>query len=71
MNWLDKYGIRRTLTLGTAVWMTWEVSVWSMHYAVTTSLPGLEAAAVITAVQAPVAAFAGYVFKQYIEGKKP
>lgn len=70
MNWLDRYGVRRTLTLTAAVWMTWKVSYWSMHFAVTTALPGMEAAAVIAAVQAPISVFAGYVFKAYVEGKK-
>lgn len=70
MNWIDRYLVIRRAVLLAALWMTVEVVHWGMHYASTTQIPGLEAAAVLTAVQAPVVAFGGYVFKWYVESKR-
>jgi hypothetical protein len=68
-DWIDKRGIIRRVVLGLAIWMTWKVSVWGMHYASITTLPGLDAAAVIAAVTAPITLFAGAVFKAYVESR--
>lgn len=70
MNWIDKYLVIRRTVLLTALWMTIEVQQWSMHYASVSLLTGLDIAAVLTAVQAPVVAFGAYVFKWYVESKK-
>ena len=68
-DWLDNRGVIRRVVLGVAIWMTWEVSAWSMWYAVGNARPGLEIAAIIGAVTAPVAAFGGYVFKVYLDSR--
>lgn len=64
-----KLGIRRTLVLALAVWMTWRISEWGMQFAVGNERNGVEIAAIIAAVTAPITLFAGTVFKTYVEGK--
>jgi len=60
----------RIAVLTTAILMTLEVSRWSMWFAVGNARPGLEIAAILAAVQAPVTLFAGTVFRAYIESRK-
>lgn len=74
MNWLDlllnKYRLVRIAVIAMAIWMTWEVSAWAMWFAVGNARPGLEIAAILAAVQAPVTLFAGTVFRAYIDSRK-
>ena len=67
MNWIDRYKITRRAVLVTAIWMVWAVSEWSMWFATGNDRNGMEIAAIIAAVQAPVMLFAGTVFKVYAE----
>lgn len=62
---LDRYRVTRRLTLGIAIWMTWQVSEWAMGFAVGNARNGMEIATIIAAVTAPVTVFGGYVFKVY------
>ena len=66
---VDKYGIVRRTVLVIAIWMTWNVSVWAMSYVMTSSRPGIDLAAIIAAVTAPVTMFATHVFKAYLESR--
>ena len=50
--------------------MTWRVSVWAMGFAETSPRPGIDIAAIIAAVTAPVTLFAGSVFKGYLESRE-
>ncbi len=68
-DWIDSRGIVRRIVLGIAMWMTWRVSVWGMAYANSSTLPGVEQAAVIAAVTAPITRFAGAVFKAYLDAR--
>lgn len=74
MKWLDlilnKYRAVRIAVLTTAIWMTWVASEWSMWFAVGNDRNGMEIAAILAAVQAPITLFAGIVFKAYIESRK-
>ncbi len=70
MNFIDQYSVVRRLVLGIAIWMTWAVSEWAMWFAVDNARNGVEIAAIIAAVTAPVTVFGGYVFKVYAESKK-
>lgn len=65
--WIDKYKITRRAVLVTAIWMTWAASEWAMWFATGNARNGMEIAAIIAAVQAPVMAFTGMVFKVYAE----
>lgn len=69
MKWIDDYQVIRRLVLATAIWMTWEVSRWSMWFATGNERDGMQIAAMLAAIQAPVTLFAGTVFKAYVEGK--
>lgn len=69
MKWIDEYQVVRRLVLATAIWMTWAVSEWSMWFATGNSRNGMEIAAMLTAIQAPVVLFAGTVFKAYVDSK--
>lgn len=55
---------RRALLIFACV-LTWLVTHYSFEYASASALPGLEVAAVITAIQAPVTALLGYMVKLY------
>lgn len=69
MSWIDKYLIIRRVTLAIAIWMTWVSAEWAMWFATGNSRNGMEIAAILAAVQAPVMAFTGMVFKVYAENK--
>jgi hypothetical protein len=69
MLWIDKYAVVRRVVLGIAIWMTWAVSEWSMWFATGNSRNGMEIAAILAAIQAPVMLFAGTVFKVYADSK--
>ncbi len=66
---VSKFIPTRTVVLGTAIWMTWAVSDWAMWFAVDNGRNGMEIAAIIGAVTAPICAFGGYVFKAYLDSK--
>lgn len=68
--------IVRRLVLLTAVVMTWRVSVWGIGLGtawmqmVEHRPPGMELAAIVAAVTAPLTLFTGAVFRAYVEGRK-
>lgn len=68
-TFVDERGIVRRAVLGVAIWMTWRVSVWAMGYAETSPRPGVDIAAIIAAVTAPVTLFAGAIFRAYTESR--
>lgn len=68
-NWIDQRGIVRRVVLGVAIAMTWNVTVWAMHFVEHSNRPGLDLAAIIAAVTGPVTLFGGFVFKAYIESR--
>lgn len=74
MKWLDvalnKYRAVRLAVLAMAIYLTWVVSEWSMWFAVGNTRNGVEIAAILAAVQAPVTLFAGTVFRAYTESRK-
>ncbi len=69
-TFLSKYIPTRTVVLGTAIWMTWAVSDWAMWFATGNARNGMEIAAIIAAVTAPICAFGGYIFKAFVESKQ-
>ena len=65
--WLNRnHVVSRLVLLGAMVQLIW-VTLWSMNYAYFITNGGAGVAAVIAAVQAPVALFAGWVFKAYLD----
>lgn len=70
MEWEKKLGIRRSTVLFVTLWMTYRAFEWAAAYAHATSLTsGLEAAAIIAAVTAPITYLQTSVFKAYISAK--
>lgn len=69
-DYVSKYVPTRTVVLGTAIWMTWAVSDWAMWFATGNARNGMEIAAIIAAVTAPICAFGGYIFKAFVESKQ-
>lgn len=71
ITWFDRrnFASVRALTLYCALYMTWEAYLWAAGFAYATDKPGVEVAAIIAAVTAPVSALMGYVFKWYVESK--
>ena len=67
-DFVDNRGVIRRVVLGIAIWMTWQVSEWAMAFAINEEL-GMNTAAVIGAVSAPIVAFGGYVFKSYLDSR--
>lgn len=68
-DFIDERGITRRMTLAIAIWMTWQASQWAMWWATGNERNGMEMAAIIAAVTAPITLFNGYVFKAYIESR--
>lgn len=64
-NWIDTRAIVRRIVLFVTLWMTWEAFQWAAEFAETTTKSGVEVAAIVAAVTAPIAALQGYVFKIY------
>lgn len=67
---LDEGGWVRRAYLVAATVLAWKVTHWSMSFAETTKLAGVDAAAVIAAVGAPVMAVLTFAFNSYLESRK-
>ena len=65
----SKLAIWRRMTMVFALWMTWRAFEFGVWFAVGNERNGVEIAAIIAAVTAPITLFAGTVFKTYVEGK--
>ncbi len=70
-SWADRrhFISVRAATLYITLWMTYKVTEWAFAYATIATGSGVETAAVIAAVTAPVCALQGFVFGQYMKGK--
>ncbi len=74
IDWIaleERLALRRTLVLAITVWMTWRAFEWAGHYAMTTTHSGLDTAAIIAAVTAPITYLQVAVFRAYIDAKGP
>lgn len=72
MQWADRrhFVSVRAFTLYITLWMTWKAFAWAATYAMTVTTDGLQQAAVIAAVTAPISALQVFVFKSYMEAKQ-
>lgn len=68
-EWVDSRSVIRRIVLFVTLWMTWAAFAWAAGFAEGTTKSGMEVAAIIAAVTAPIAALQGYVFKVYAEGR--
>lgn len=69
-DFLHKHKVLRRGTLALALVMTWEVTRWSMWFATENTRNGVEIAAILAAIQAPITLFAGQVFKSFVDSKE-
>lgn len=68
--WERKLAVRRSVVLFSTLWMTYRAFEWAANYALSTSeTNGLEAAAIIAAVTAPISYLQKSVFEAYISAK--
>ena len=68
-NWIDSRSVIRRIVLFVTLWMTWAAFAWAAGFAETTLKSGIEVAAIIGAVTAPIAALQAFIFKIYAEGR--
>lgn len=68
-DWVDQRSVVRRLVLFTTLWMTWQAFTWAGVFATTTDKPGMDVAAIIAAVTAPISLLQGYVFQVYAKGR--
>lgn len=66
---VSRYVPTRIVMLAFTSWAVWKVTAWGMWFATDNTRNGMEIAAIVTAVTAPVVALLGYVFKTYAESK--
>lgn len=66
---INQQGIIRRATLAVCVYMTYTATTWAEHFADTTGRSGIDAAAIIAAVTAPLMALQGFAFKQYLDSR--
>lgn len=62
-------GIRRSLVLFITLYLTWECYRWASEFAVGSDRTGIDIAAIIAAVTAPISLLQASVFKAYLESK--
>lgn len=68
-NQLDNHQLYRRILVFYACCLTWYATTKSVEYAHISALPGFEVAAVITAIQAPLAAMMMFLSKLYWGGR--
>jgi hypothetical protein len=72
-RFIDSSKVFRRFTLVITIWMTWKASQWGIEMAtawMATTKPGLEMAAVIGAVLAPLSLLQASVFKAFLADGK-
>ncbi len=76
LDFINDNAIIRRLVLLAAIVMTWRVTAWGvqigwhwLNLPVPLRPSGVELAAVVAAVTAPLTLFTGSVFKAYVEGR--
>lgn len=60
----------RSFSLYITLWMTWQAFTWAGYFALHTDKVGVEVAAIIAAVTAPITALQGWIFKVYSDSRK-
>lgn len=68
-NWIDSRSIVRRIVLFVTLWMTWEAFQWAAGFAQSSTKAGIDIAAIIAAVTAPISVLQGYVFKVYSDAR--
>lgn len=73
-DWVDSRAVVRRIVLLVTLYMTYASFSWAARFAemylAAKSGGGLDVAAIIGAVTAPISVLQGFIFKAYIEGKE-
>lgn len=69
LNFIDNRVIVRRVVLFFTLYLTWECYRWASEFATYTTRTGLDVAAIVAAVTAPVSALQGWAFKVYSDTK--
>jgi len=69
-DWIDERAIIRRVVLFVTLWMTWRAFTWAAEFSAITEKAGMDVAAIIAAVTAPITYLQAAVFKTYSEGRK-
>lgn len=69
LDFVDERAVVRRAVLFITLWMTWEAFYWAAKFATLTDKSGIEVAAIIAAVTAPISLLQGFVFKVYADGR--
>ena len=69
-NFVDSRAIVRRIVLFVTLWMTYRSFTWAAEFAETTTRTGLDVAAIIGAVTAPVSALLASVAKFYGDSRR-
>lgn len=69
LDFLDNRAVFRRVAFMVSVWMTWAAFEWAKDFAINTTRDGLQIAAIIGAVTAPISALCGYTFKVYTDDR--
>lgn len=68
-DWVDQRGIVRRVVLFSTLYMTWEAYQWAAMFSATTSRTGMDVAAIIGAVTAPISMLQAAAFKVYSDSR--
>lgn len=69
-DWLDKRQVLRRVAFVWVLWLTGQFAAWTMDFASHSPRGGVDVAAIIAAVWAPMGLLQAAVFKFYDEGPK-
>lgn len=67
LDFIDNRVVVRRIVLFITLWLTWDSYKWAALFAVTTDKAGVEVAAIIAAVTAPISVLQGFIFKVYTD----
>lgn len=70
-RFLERHKVSRSVTLWLSIYVTVDSYWWAKKFAETTTKSGLEVPGIITAVLVAVTGLQGWVFKLYIDDKRP
>ena len=66
---INEQGVIRRVVLLFTLYMTWTCTQWAQGFATSSPRPGMDIAAIIAAVTAPMMALQAFAFKHYLESR--
>lgn len=69
MDFIDTHAIVRRIAFFVMLWITVKTSFWTLDFAWNSGRPGMDVAAILAAIWAPLSALQGAMFKFYDSGR--